>query len=73
MTQVLKGKYRHFKGNMYEVIGTARHSETEEEFVLYRPLYKLNDPDAPPYTVRPIKSFFGQVSPGKPRFEYVDS
>ena len=33
------GKYRHYKGGMYEVIGVARHSETEEELVVYRPLY----------------------------------
>lgn len=33
------GRYRHYKGNFYEVIGTARHSETEEPMVVYRPLY----------------------------------
>ena len=33
------GKYRHFKGNEYEVIGVARNSETLEETVVYRALY----------------------------------
>ena len=33
------GRYRHFKGNTYEVIGVARHSETEEPMVVYRALY----------------------------------
>lgn len=33
------GKYRHFKGNCYEVIGVGHHSETMEEMVVYRALY----------------------------------
>lgn len=33
------GRYRHFKGGEYEVYGVARHSETEEPMVVYRPLY----------------------------------
>jgi hypothetical protein len=33
------GKYRHYKGNDYEVIGVARHSEDESELVVYRPMY----------------------------------
>lgn len=36
---VLPGRYRHYKGKDYEVIGTARHSETEEWLVVYRCLY----------------------------------
>ena len=36
---ILPGKYRHFKGKEYEVIGIARHSETEEPMVVYRALY----------------------------------
>lgn len=33
------GRYRHYKGKDYEVIGVAKHSETEEPFVVYRALY----------------------------------
>ena len=33
------GRYRHFKGKEYQVLGLARHSETEEWMVVYRPLY----------------------------------
>ena len=35
----LPGKYRHYKGKDYEVIGVATHSETNESLVVYRPLY----------------------------------
>ena len=36
---VQPGRYRHYKGHEYEVLGVARHSETEEEYVVYHALY----------------------------------
>lgn len=39
MESIKPGRYRHFKGREYEVLGVARHSETEDELVVYRALY----------------------------------
>lgn len=63
------GKYRHYKGNDYEVIGAARHSETEENMVVYRPLYGERG-----LWVRPLSLFNDTVMVnGKSvaRFEYL--
>jgi len=46
------GIYRHFKGNEYEVIGIAKHSETQEEMVVYKPLYNESG-----LWVRPLSMF----------------
>lgn len=50
------GRYRHYKGGEYEVLGAARHSETLEPLVLYRPLY-----NATGFWVRPHAMFFGSL------------
>jgi hypothetical protein len=50
------GRYRHYKGGEYEVIGVARHSETLEPMVVYRPLY-----NATGLWVRPYEMFVGTV------------
>ena len=47
------GRYRHFKGAEYEVLGTARHSETEEVLVVYRPVAAKDDG----LWVRPLEMF----------------
>ena len=39
MEEIKLGRYRHYKGREYEVLGLATHSETEEQMVVYRPLY----------------------------------
>jgi hypothetical protein len=69
MTEPIPGRYRHYKGNEYEVIGVARHSETDERVVVYRPLY--NDTGL---WVRPLAMFVEMVTvDGKavPRFAYL--
>ncbi|MGB0224246.1 MULTISPECIES: DUF1653 domain-containing protein [unclassified Marinobacterium] len=54
--ELTPGIYRHYKGNDYEVIGTARHSETEELMVVYRTLYGNFD-----LWVRPYEMFVEKV------------
>lgn len=51
------GKYRHYKGNDYEVIGVAFHSETQEQLVVYRPLYEEGK-----LWVRPLSMFIERIN-----------
>lgn len=63
------GRYRHFKGGEYEVLGVARHSETHEPLVVYRPLAGDGG-----LWVRPLGMFTEAVPrDGRtvPRFEFV--
>lgn len=73
MEEVKLGKYRHFKGKLYEVIGVAMHSETLEEFVVYKALYE-SEYGKNAIWIRPKKMFLETVNrEGKeiPRFEFV--
>jgi hypothetical protein len=68
--EIRRGRYRHFKGKEYEVIGVARHSETMEDHVIYRPLY----PSEAEYWIRPLSMFLETVErDGKvfPRFAFI--
>lgn len=69
MNGIKSGKYRHFKGGEYEVLGLATHSETDEPLVVYRALYGEQG-----LWVRPLAMFLetverdGQI---RLRFEYI--
>lgn len=65
-TFIRPGRYRHFKGGEYEVIGIATHSESHEKLIVYRPLYNETG-----LWVRPLAMFLESVEhEGKtvPRF-----
>lgn len=74
MSDVKAGRYRHFKGKEYEVLGVARHSENpEEELVVYRALYE-SEWGKDQIWVRPLAMFIEQVEKevySGPRFVYV--
>ena len=68
--EIKPGKYRHFKGNYYEVIGVAHHSETMEEMVVYRALDAEHG-----LWVRPASMWEEVVDRDGyhgPRFQYVE-
>jgi len=63
------GRYRHYKGQVYVVLGLARHSETEEELVVYRTDYGDRS-----WWVRPLAMFSETVTTAEgtlPRFQYL--
>ena len=66
---IAQGRYRHYKGGEYQVLGVARHSETDEQLVVYRCLYDNNS-----LWVRPLAMFIETVlvdGHQLPRFELV--
>lgn len=69
--KIKPGIYRHYKGNLYRVIGVAKKPHTEEEFVMYELLYEN---DWSRYAVRPLKEFMEKVkvkSKLQPRFQFL--
>ena len=73
MDELKIGRYRHFKGKLYEVLGIGRHSETLEELVVYRALYD-SEFGKNALWVRPKAMFLEKaLKDGKeiPRFEFI--
>lgn len=69
------GKYQHYKGNFYEVIGLANHSETLEELVVYKALYASAEFGENALWIRPKTMFFQNVvidGIEKPRFKFIE-
>jgi Uncharacterized protein conserved in bacteria len=67
--EIKPGRYRHYKGKEYEVIGIAKHSESLEEFVVYRALYGDGQ-----LWIRPREMFLQEITVEgrkKLRFEYL--
>lgn len=69
MSEIKLGRYRHYKGNEYEVIGLARHTETDEELVVYRALYGAGQLWCRPKTMWLEK--VRQDGQEVPRFEFI--
>ncbi len=71
MDEIICGKYRHYKGNEYQVYGIAEHSETQERLVVYRCLYGNFD-----LWVRPLSMFAETVEVNGesiPRFDLIEA
>ncbi|QQG39002.1 MAG: DUF1653 domain-containing protein [Candidatus Woesearchaeota archaeon] len=75
MEELKLGKYKHYKGKLYEVIGVARHSETLEELVVYKALYESEEFGKNAIWVRPKKMFLDTIDiNGKKilRFKFIE-
>lgn len=74
MKKIKLGKYQHYKGKLYEVIGVAQHSETLEKLVVYKALYHSKEFGKNALWVRPLKMFLEKIEiDGKklPRFKFL--
>jgi hypothetical protein len=74
MMNLKLGKYQHYKGKLYEVIGFAKHSETLEDFVVYKALYNSENFGNNALWIRPKSIFFEKINFERKkvcRFEYL--
>ncbi len=74
MEKIRLGAYQHYKGKQYEVVSVARHSETLEELVIYRALYKSEEFGENALWARPLKMFLEEVEnhgTKVPRFTFI--
>lgn len=73
MNKIKLGKYKHYKGKFYEVVGVGMNTESREEVVIYKALYPTEF--GPDYLwVRPLKMFLEKVEVNgekMPRFKFV--
>ena len=75
MEQLRLGRYQHYKGEYYEVIGVGRHSETLEKLVVYKALYNSKDFGKDALWVRPLSMFNETIElKGEqiPRFKFIN-
>ena len=76
MDNLKLGKYQHYKGNFYEVLGVGHHSETLEKFVVYRALYDSPEFGLNAILIRPYEMFFEEVvfeGQKVPRFRFIEN
>lgn len=75
MKKIKKGLYRHYKGNDYEVLGTAKHSESLDDLVVYKALYENKDFGKNSLWARPYVMFHENViidNKPHPRFRFIE-
>lgn len=74
-TKLKPGKYQHYSGRLYQVLGLGRHSETHEPMVIYQALYDSNEFGNNAFWIRPLHMFQEEIQhQGKTqrRFEEVE-
>ncbi len=74
MNEVKIGKYQHYKGNFYQIIALGKLEATQEEMVIYKPLYESDALGEASYWIRPKDQFLEEVTKDDqtmPRFRYI--